>query len=480
MAQNKTKRQAVETISTHKGIENFTLGTYFTTKPKGKLIHNINLTCNNCSWEGSVNCFEPTITVKCPICEKTKRAKIKANRRLEYEQEYKINIAEGIEQGKLKYDNFYDYTKFKPKKPHNHSIITCPIHGEFKQNLHNHLNYFGCRKCLLEKLGVGHKKTLEEMLLVMKYIHKDTLDFTNFIATKAATNSEVKCNVCGHVFPTDFNHLTSTTLTGCNKCNSKRAGEKQRLSPEKALRNLNTKFRGVLGFSHFAYTTAKSYSDVYCPDCDKYFPGCYDTLMAPHTEKGCPYCQGFQRTQEEALQNLRTLADSKLDFSEFVYDGADGKSWVTCIKCGNRWKASYTLLVRGRSCGDCKVYAGEEAIKVYCETNKVHYMKQKSYGDCRNVLPLPFDFYLPECDLLVEYHGIQHYKFTVFFHRTLKGFEEQKRKDKIKKAYAEKQHNFLEIPYWDFGNIESILKEKLAELEINHLTQSPWCDRVNQ
>lgn len=64
---------------------------------------------------------------------------------------------------------------------------------------------------------------------------------------------------------------------------------------------------------------------------------------------------------------------------------------------------------------------------------------------------LPFDFYIPEKDLLIEVQGEQHVKDK------FGDFEERQRLDKIKKDFAIKEHHFLEIYYYQ--NAEQVLKD---------------------
>lgn len=39
------------------------------------------------------------------------------------------------------------------------------------------------------------------------------------------------------------------------------------------------------------------------------------------------------------------------------------------------------------------------------------------------------DFIIPKLSIMIEVHGEQHYKFSKFFHKTKKGFQEHKRRD---------------------------------------------------
>jgi very-short-patch-repair endonuclease len=77
---------------------------------------------------------------------------------------------------------------------------------------------------------------------------------------------------------------------------------------------------------------------------------------------------------------------------------------------------------------------------------------------------LPYDFYLPERKILIEYQGIQHYSIQRFggmeLEKAKKNFEEQQIKDEIKEKYAKNNgYLFLKINYNE--NIEEILKSTL-------------------
>lgn len=52
-----------------------------------------------------------------------------------------------VERAKAVHGDFYDYSKTVVDGFHNKSIITCPDHGDFEQQLQNHLSGNGCPKC---------------------------------------------------------------------------------------------------------------------------------------------------------------------------------------------------------------------------------------------------------------------------------------------------------------------------------------------
>ena len=74
---------------------------------------------------------------------------------------------------------------------------------------------------------------------------------------------------------------------------------------------------------------------------------------------------------------------------------------------------------------------------------------------------MPFDFYLPDYNLLIEFDGIQHYEIRGHF-GGYDGFVDTKIRDTIKNIYCKDNNiDLLRIPYWDYKNIENILVNKL-------------------
>ena len=76
---------------------------------------------------------------------------------------------------------------------------------------------------------------------------------------------------------------------------------------------------------------------------------------------------------------------------------------------------------------------------------------------------LELDCYNPELRLAVEYNGIQHYKYTPYFHRNKEHFMNQKYRDDMKRRICRDNGIVLiEVPY--NIKIENIKKFLLSEL----------------
>ena len=123
--------------------------------------------------------------------------------------------------------------------------------------------------------------------------------------------------------------------------------------------------------------------------------------------------------------------------------------WECKCDCGNIIYRTSHELKRFYSCGCLQNKSSMEAfVKDTLDNNKIEYIQQKRFNDCRDVYSLPFDFYLPQYNLCIEVNGTQHYREQQIFSETL---EHRKMIDNIKKEYCKKNNIlFLELPYWDF------------------------------
>ena len=98
-------------------------------------------------------------------------------------------------------------------------------------------------------------------------------------------------------------------------------------------------------------------------------------------------------------------------------------------------------------CPFCKESKGEKIIKNFLIDNNISFEQQKKFDDCKYKLKLPFDFYLSELNICIEYDGLQHYKCIKIFGGE-KNFNLIKKRDEIKNDYCEKNNiNLIRIKY---------------------------------
>ena len=107
---------------------------------------------------------------------------------------------------------------------------------------------------------------------------------------------------------------------------------------------------------------------------------------------------------------------------------------------------------------------GMNSIENIFNKRKTSYHQHKTFPTLRGINNgfLSYDFYLKDYNVLIEFQGIQHYEPISAFGGE-EQFKIQQEHDSRKRAYA-KQNNIklIEIPYWDFDNIEEILEKELG------------------
>lgn len=107
---------------------------------------------------------------------------------------------------------------------------------------------------------------------------------------------------------------------------------------------------------------------------------------------------------------------------------------------------------------------GEKKIVDFLHEYEINFIKEKEFNGLIGLGgdPLRYDFYLPNFNLLIEFHGRQHKEFTPFFHRTKRDFKRQKTHDKMKMKYAyDNDIDILIIWYYSYEDIEYILYQHL-------------------
>lgn len=184
----------------------------------------------------------------------------------------------------------------------------------------------------------------------------------------------------------------------------------------------------------------------------------------------CQFCSGKRKVYEE-VKNIIESEGYKLISSEYI--NIKEKLDISCPR-GHEYKVNFHNFIHGRRCPVCNQSTGEVKIEKILRTWDIRFVNQFKFKDCKDIRPLPFDFYLTDYNMCIEYDGIQHYKAFDFFGGE-KRLQEYKRHDKLKNKFC-KQNNILilRIPYWDFNNIENILKENLiVNLEETSTTKKP-------
>lgn len=112
-------------------------------------------------------------------------------------------------------------------------------------------------------------------------------------------------------------------------------------------------------------------------------------------------------------------------------------------------------------------YYGPEEIDKILKNNNIDFVREKTFNDCHNskegkfCRKLPFDFFIPSLNTLIEFDGEQHFKPSNKF--GMDKFIKGQQYDKIKNDYCKNNNlNLIRISYKiNYNNLESELIKSL-------------------
>lgn len=187
---------------------------------------------------------------------------------------------------------------------------------------------------------------------------------------------------------------------------------------------------------------------------------------------GCKYCSKIPvRSTEQFICNAQSLHidehknEPKYDYSLTEYINAKTKVKIICRKHGEflMLPRQHISQKRKGGCQKCSSKStSNEKIEMLLINNKIKYETEKRFPDCKDRKPLPFDFYLKDFNVCIEFDGIQHFEDRFFSKRLAQNprgeVENIQKRDKIKTEYCNKKGiKLLRIKYTE--NIEKKINE---------------------
>ena len=189
--------------------------------------------------------------------------------------------------------------------------------------------------------------------------------------------------------------------------------------------------------------------------------------------KNCIQPEIFHTNNPYTIDNIKNyLIIHNINF-ELLSDIYNGNSKMMLWKCKNSncnkiFTRNWNTVLQSDSneCPFCVCSKGEYNIDGLLNTYNIYHFRQYVFPDCKHKRVLYFDFYLPDFNLCIEYQGQQHYELVDFAGKgdiwARKQLKLNQKKDQIKRDYCNNNNiKLIEIPYWDYNNIEEILIKEL-------------------
>lgn len=278
------------------------------------------------------------------------------------------------------------------------------------------------------------------------------------------------CDYCGREYETSYATLVGGRKTiqkdCCPNCTGKKASEISK--SKRAVKYINLvqkicKENGYILLTNIdEYINTKMYIEFLCPKHGKQ-KMIIDNFIRGHKCIQCSYVERGEKLKYDkqyVKEYIESINGNKL-LNPDDYKDTNTRNLNILCSCGNIFTTSFSNYKRYNvttcySCS-CKESDGEKRIKNFLKLKGIDFEQEKRFVDCRDIKPLPFDFYLPSYNLIIEFDG-QHHFYEIGF----KNCEITKIHDDIKNKYCNMNNiDILRIPYWEGKNIESIISKKL-------------------
>ena len=201
-----------------------------------------------------------------------------------------------------------------------------------------------------------------------------------------------------------------------------------------------------------------------------------------HSKIGCPKCS-MKDLSERMTKNLDQFKNEVMSSNKNIdiledYKGSHTPILVRCKIHGVEWRADPDSLRYGHhGCPKCSKNRTENNLCDLLESWGYNVVRQKRFPNCKDKHTLPFDAYLPEYNICIEYDGEQHYMKEKFKWRDKdcssgSHFETTQLHDFIKTKYClENKIPLIRIPYWEADDMESFLFDEMVRCGAIELTK---------
>ncbi|WP_206459459.1 hypothetical protein [Anaerovorax sp. IOR16] len=210
---------------------------------------------------------------------------------------------------------------------------------------------------------------------------------------------------------------------------------------------------------------------VKCKICENIWYTTPNSLL--HGKSGCSECNKIKsynaqvKSNETFLKQLKEINPNLFPLEK--YYNYNTKIKVRCLIHNYDWYVAPAKILNSKTgCPKYAIYTGENKIDEILNKWGYNSEAQKTFKDCKDKYVLPFDRYLTDFNILIEYDGEGHYKPIRYGSMSDKEAEEQlkyvKLHDSIKNKYCEENDiPLIRIPYWEKDDMEYFLWCKLEK-----------------
>ncbi len=316
-------------------------------------------------------------------------------------------------------ENKDSYEKVKYKNNAEKIIITCHIHGDYKQVPVEHLSGKRCRQCADDMMRKGKEKFVAEMNIKWNFKY----DYSKFNYQSNDIKGIIICPLHNEFEQTPNSHM----YYGCYQCGR----DIIKLSEEEYKFRCSLQHNNFYNYERVKYFGAFKEVEIGCPK-----HGYFWQRASHHLEGiGCRDCQYEARiiAYTEFKTRGKEKHNNRYSYNDPNYIDASHKTWIDCNKHGSFHQLGHSHL-QGCGCPKCSDNISKPEIAWLDSLNIPEEYRQTRFNiNGKTIIP---DAYDPKTNTCFLFHG-------TFWHGHPDHFAPEKINPINKKSYGELYANTI-------------------------------------
>lgn len=306
---------------------------------------------------------------------------------------------EFINKSSIIHNNKYDYSKVDYVNSKTKIIIICKEHGEFKQIPNSHLKGANCKICGYKNRIVNKTNlTNNDFINKAKIIHGERYDYSKVNYINSYSKIMIICKEHGIFTQIANKHLTGSNCIKCNR--------KSKFTTSDFINKSRIIHGNNYDYSKVNFIDKESKIIIICKKHGEFLQKPISHL----NNKICRKCFIANRTFSinEFIQKANITHDFIYDYSKVNYINSHVKVIIICKK-HKEFEQLPLNHINGQGCPFCK---NKTEGMLFLKLKKVYRdIKCQFKADwCKNIYHLPFDFLIPEYNIIIELDGKQHFE----------------------------------------------------------------------
>ena len=169
-------------------------------------------------------------------------------------------------------------------------MVTCSVHGNYKQLPGNQLSTGGCEKCGVLKRANKRRKGIDTFILEARKVHGDRYMYSTCKYTSTHSKVEILCSTHGNFMQTPASHLNGQ---GCQKCSTLINADKLRTPEVVCIQKFVEVHGETYNYNLVEYINMHTKVRIVCD-----IHGIFEQAPCQHIKgHGCQRCARLRRAQ---------------------------------------------------------------------------------------------------------------------------------------------------------------------------------------